>query len=257
MAQGMRLTEKAAIAAFLETDRLYAGYAICDLEPGFYEQCDWYGVGGGPLRALALVFHGFAPPVLFLMGDSGALGRILARVRLPGEVYLNCREEHLQVAGSLYAWDRLAAMWRMALKPDVFRPTREGCGKLGQAHSQDLAALYALGGGPAFRPAQMERGVFYGAHADGRLVAAAGTHVVSDVHGIAAVGNVFTAPAYRKRGLGAASTSAVVADLASRGIRDVILNGVALKLYERLGFRRYCPFLEGRATARSSLDLSC
>ncbi|MFZ1945927.1 MAG: GNAT family N-acetyltransferase [bacterium] len=259
----MRLTEKVAIAAFLETDRFYAGYALGDLEPGLYEQCDWFGDGGGgALNAIALVFRGFAPPVLFLMGDSDGLGRILPRAGLPKEVYLNCREQHLQAAGSLYAWDRLAAMWRMALDAQNFKPAGSGCVRLEQAQSRDLAALYALGGGPAFKPAQMERGIFYGAFADGRLVAAAGTHVVSYAHGIAAVGNVFTASDYRKRGLGAASTSAVVADLVSRGIRDVILNveqsnEAALRLYERLGFRRHCPFLEGRATATQGRGLCC
>jgi predicted GNAT family acetyltransferase len=43
-----------------------------------------------------------------------------------------------------------------------------------------------------------------------------------------------------------------VADLLSQGLRDVVLNvnqknAAAIRIYERLGFERYCPFFEGSA----------
>jgi ribosomal protein S18 acetylase RimI-like enzyme len=248
----MKLTETSAIRAFLETDRLYAGYAIGDLEPGLFEQCEWYGLGGGSLEALVLVFHGFRPPVLFLMGDEDVLAQFLPDVEIPAEVYLNCRREHLEVAGSLCAWSELAAMWRMALRVDSPGTEPAGCVPLGPEDAGRLAELYASGGGEAFRPAQMERGVYCGIVKDGRLVAAAGTHVVSDTFGVAAMGNVFTHPSWRGRGLGEAVTRAVVARLARRGVRDIILNvsqrnRVAVDLYRRIGFLPHCAFLEGGA----------
>ena len=46
------LTAKSEILGFLETDRLYAAYAIGDLEPGLFEQCEWFGaMDGGGARA--------------------------------------------------------------------------------------------------------------------------------------------------------------------------------------------------------------
>ena len=125
--------------------------------------------------------------------------------------------------------------------------------RLSRAHSSQLAELYALGGGIAFGPAQVEEGAFYGVLADGQLIAAAGTHLVSPAYGVAAVGNVFTHPAHRGRGYGTAMTSAVVAELLQRDLRDVILNvgqdnAGAIRIYERLGFECYCPFLEGPAS---------
>jgi predicted GNAT family acetyltransferase len=53
------------------------------------------------------------------------------------------------------------------------------------------------------------------------------------------------------------ATSAVVAELLQLGIRDVILNvnqdnATAIRIYERLGFERYCPFLEGPASVSKS-----
>ena len=35
------ITDRAKILAYLETDRLYAAYAIGDLAPGMFEQCTW------------------------------------------------------------------------------------------------------------------------------------------------------------------------------------------------------------------------
>jgi len=281
MASNFRLTQKSAIQAFLETDRLYAGYAIGDLEPGLFEQCDWYGVGaagstetGGfqsgegrlrsgreqepredALRALALVFHGFKPPVLFLMGDADALGRILPRLSLPGRVYLNCREEHLEAAGIVYTWSTLTAMWRMVLDAKSSEPAPSGCILLGPSDAGKLVSLYASGGGEAFRPAQMEPGVYYGIVAGDRIVSVAGTHIVSATFGVAAIGNVFTHPDWRGRGFGGAVTRAVVGHLRRRGVRDIILNvsqsnHVAVGLYERVGFRRHCAFFEGPVCAR-------
>ena len=84
------------------------------------------------------------------------------------------------------------------------------------------------------------------------MVAAAGTHLISPTYGVAAVGNIFTHPGCRSRGYATAATSAVVAELQSRGIRDIVLNvsqenAAAIRIYERLGFERYCPFFDGMA----------
>ena len=187
------LTDRSQILAYLETDRLYAGYAIGDLEPGMFEQSTWAGAEeGNRLQALALYFRGLDPPALFLMGDTDGLRTILEDALCPEWVYLTCRTDLVSMVRHFYAWDEMIPMWRMALRPECFRPVNGDCTRLVPAHSNQLTALYALGGGAAFSPAQMERGVFYGAYVDGQLVAAAGTHLVSPTYGVAAVGNVFT-----------------------------------------------------------------
>lgn len=275
-----RLTDRSAILAFLETDRLYAGYAIGDLEAGLFEQCEWYGAGAEVLGAagrsrpsdgasarptvhqprrdlvaLVLVFHGFKPPVLFLIGDGDALGGILPTISLPQRVYLNCRAEHVAAAGLVCTWSALTPMWRMVLEVQTIDPAPPDCVPLGPSDAGRLAELYAAGGGEAFSPDQMEHGVYCGVVRGGRIVAAAGTHLVSDTHAVAAVGNVFTHPDWRGQGLGGAVTRAVIACLRLRGMRDIILNVgqsncIAVGLYERLGFRRHCAFLEGEAQTR-------
>ena len=147
-------------------------------------------------------------------------------------------------------------MWRMALNAGSFRSIgEENCVRLTSDDVDKVMALFAAGGGDAFTPAQMATGVFYGILSGDHLVSVAGSHLINPTDGVAAVGNVFTHPDYRGRGYGTAATSAVAAELLQRGIRDVVLNVVqanegAIRIYERLGFARYCPFLEGIATAK-------
>lgn len=256
MWQTIRLTDKPQLLAYLETDRLYAAYAIGDLEPGMYEQSTWaVAARGGQLGALALHFRGLTLPALFLMGDPDGLRAVLAEELCPQRAYLTCREPHLAVAREFYAWDKTDSMWRMVLHPHSFHPVSGGAVRLTSDQTEALIALYAEDWGEAFMPTQVTQGVFYGVYADGRLVAVAGTHLVSPTYGVAAMGNIYTHPDYRGRGYGAATTTAVADELLRMGIRDVVLNvhqenAVAVRLYERLGFQRYCPFLEGPAFAR-------
>ena len=113
-----------------------------------------------------------------------------------------------------------------------------------------LHALYALGGGDAFSPTQVTQGVFYGVEQDGRLISVAGTHLVSDAYSVGAVGNVMTHPDHRGHGYATLATRAVCAELIRRGIKTIVLNvrqdnAPAIRMYEKLGFVRYCPFYEG------------
>ena len=255
MCKTSKLTDKVQILAYLETDRLYAAYAIGDLEPELFAECTWIGASeAGRVQALALHYRGLEPPALFLMGETGGLRAILAGAPWAERVYLTCRAEHLAMTREFCAWDEVESMWRMALQRTRFRPAEGDWVRLTPAHADELVKLYALGGGPAYSVAQLEHGVFCGTFVDRRLVAVAGTHLVSPTYGVATVGNVFTHPGYRGRGYGTAVTSAVVAELLGRGIGDIVLNvnqgnEVAIGIYERLGFERYCPFLEGPARA--------
>ncbi len=126
---------------------------------------------------------------------------------------------------------------------------RHGLGVLlGTADLADLEALYAEGGAEYFTPDLLERGIFYGVRMLGHLVAAAGTHLVSEVQRVAAVGNVFVHPRYRGQGLAKAVTSRVTEELLGKGLLVVLNveegNTPAIRAYERLGYERHCAFVE-------------
>ncbi len=254
-----RLTDLGTIQAFLDTDRLWAAYALGDLEPELRKLSEWYGAEDeGGLIALALLFKGFDPPALFTIGDAQGIDSILRTVLRAPRVYLNVREEHLPAIREHYQIESLEPMWRMTLEPEEFRPTRGRATYLPPERIPALEQLYALGGGDAFRPSQVRDGAFFGIDECGRLLAAAGTHVVSDAHSVTAVGNVFTHPDHRCKGHASLVTSAVCAEMIRRGIRTIVLNVAqanvaAIHVYEKLGFRKYAPFVEGRAARKSML----
>ncbi len=248
-----RLTDPAEIVAFLERDRRYAAYAIGDLEPGFSEQCHWFGADmAGVLRSLVLLFEGLDPPALFLMGEPVGLAMILRAALRPDTVWFTCRESHLLALQTHYLTGEIDYMWRMTLSAADFHPvTSFGVERLGPGYVNELTRLYASARGNAFSPYQLALGVFYGVKDRGRLVSAAGTHIVASTMGLAAVGNVCTYPEYRGRGYATRSTSAVCAELLAMSL-DVVLNVAqnnadAIHVYKKLGFEVCCPFVEGVA----------
>jgi predicted GNAT family acetyltransferase len=106
---------------------------------------------------------------------------------------------------------------------------------------------------------QIESGVYFGAHVAERLVAVAGTHAVSPAYGVAVVGNVYTHPRYRGRGLGALVTGAVTAAVIGSCPLVVLSvdprNGAAVRAYQNLGYEEDCRIIEAAATRRDFVGL--
>ncbi len=260
-----RLTQPAQIRGLLETDRPWAIYALGDLSPGYFEHSEWFAEGPG----LALLYRAFATPVLFTLGQPEDLRPVMAEIGALPEAYLSIRPEVLPLVRERHAIEKEMPMWRMTLAAPDFRPAaHENVAPLTRADVPALEALFE-DGEPAgekpdfFAPAMVSDGVFYGVWEGGVLIAAAGTHLVSESESIGAVGNVYTRRDRRGRGLAAQTTSAVSAELLRRGLRTVALNvnqknAAAIHVYERLGYKKYCPFLEGLAVgspANSTVEL--
>jgi len=252
------LTNKDQILSFLQQDRLYAAYAIGDLEPSLFAQSQWFGAeDDGKMQALALFFTALNPPALFTTGDTDGVAAILASALQPERAYFTCRAEHLAVVEAYYDLDEIEEMFRMAIAPADFRPVPGPTVKLDLSHLDALHQLYRLGGGDAFAPYQLRDGVYYGVEADGQLVSVAGTHLISPTFGVAAVGNIFTHPDHRHRGYATTCTSHVVEELLAQDL-DVVLNvnrenTAAIRTYEKLGFRKYCPYIEVIGNRKSKI----
>ena len=91
-----------------------------------------------------------------------------------------------------------------------------------------------------FLPHMLDDRTFVGVREGGRLLAAAGTHVLSTGRGVAALGAVYTAPDARGRGLGRAVTAAVTRRLVGRvatvGLNVLTTNVAARRIYDSIGF---------------------
>ena len=112
----------------------------------------------------------------------------------------------------------------------------------------ELNRLYGLGFAAWIPSGAIAEGVYYGIRVNGRLVAAAGTHVISREARLAVVGNVLTHLEHRGRGYAKAVTSAVTAELL-RSCDQVVLNvradnPPAIAAYTRLGYQEHCRFEE-------------
>ena len=251
-----RLTDVARLRSFLCTDRAWADYALGDLEPELFQHTDWYGADEqGALVAVAMIYYGLQPPICFLMGDTRGLDLILAQAVRLAEIGLSVRDEHLPVLDKYYRDNGTWPMWKMALEAANFRSVAGDTFEITLADVPDLRALYAFGGGDAFSPEEITRGVFCGIRQDGQLIAVAGTHVVSANGHVAALGNVMTHPDWRGRGLASMVTSAVIARLIDRGVSTIGLsvsreNAAAIRVYEKLGFTKHVAFHEGNAVRK-------
>ena len=254
------LTDKREILSILETDRLYAAYAIGDLSSGLFEQCRWtLAEDKHGAYVLAVSFNGLTPPSLFLMGASTALRALLGEWLTTHRAYFTMKQEHLSIVSDWYHLGHLRHMWRMWVNRGSFRPVSAAVKRLQDKDLNALNLLYSWGGARFFAPYQFEQGIYYAVESGGKLVAAAGTHVVAPEYGIAVVGNVFTHPDYRNRGYATACTSAVVAELLALGCEAVVLNvwqenTPAVRAYRKLGFDVHCPFIEAPGQRKSTIE---
>ena len=214
----------------LSADRVWAAYALADLQPEYAADCRWMTATTAAGDAVAFIYRGFDPPVLFTLGQPQALAAILAEADLPDSIYLTIGEGHFPVVSSCYTVEEVRPMRRMVLA-DTQAAVRSGAaGAAGQALAPtrltgactpDVLQLLAQGGPfapDAFSPLQIESGVFFGRYAGEELLAVGGTHIVDCTAGVAAIGNIYTHPAYRRRGYSAALLRAIVRELLERGL---------------------------------------
>jgi ribosomal protein S18 acetylase RimI-like enzyme len=250
--------DSAAYAAFA-TDRLWCGYAIADLEPPFRAFARVAVAHRGGEVAACLVLRAPAFNAIVPHGPGAGLDAILERISLPRRTHLFALDEHLAPLRRWFVYVDPVPMLRMAVDAASFVGSADvaAVDRLGPGDFAALTELYAPYAESAFQPEQLLGGVFYGIRDGAGLLAAAGTHVVSARYTIAAVGNIYTRPSARGRGLAGAVTSAVVAELLAGGYRDVILNVArdnvsAQYVYTRLGFREHLRHYEGTASLRES-----
>lgn len=244
----MNRPEEASLRRALEQDRVWCAYALADLDPEHARYARWLRREG----AVALIYSGLEPPVLFAHGDPGAAIQLLNDV--PSAAYqYTLLPTHRALLGGRLRPRKEMRMWRMALRPSDYRPAEDsGAVRLGGGDLQEIESMIEghADRPDAFHPRQLEQGPFYGIRQAGVLVAIAGVHVLSLAAGVAAIGNVFTLPQARGRGLGGAVSSAVVTDLLKQGVRTIVLNvamdnAPALRVYRRLGFMPFCGYYEG------------
>lgn len=239
------------ILAILEQDRAWSAYAIADLEPRHRQHSTWFA----NRSCVILIYKGFEPGVLFTHGPADSLDELFSQIPL-GEYVFTLQPDSREALGERLKVRSVEEMWRMDLDRGNFLPT--AAADVEELDLKDLGDLQRLFGDhadqpDAFTPSQLEQGVYFGMRDGDDLISVAGTHVLSYQHRLAAVGNVFTRPDHRNRGLGTGVSSCVVEKLLAMDIDTIVLNVAkqnhpAIKSYTRIGFRPNCSYLEGLGT---------
>jgi RimJ/RimL family protein N-acetyltransferase len=251
------VTDRDEIAAYLRSDRRYAAYALGDLDSTARGRCSW-GIAyddDGEAVALAMHHDGLVPQPLFLMGEPAGVRAVLGSVIKPRDAFFQSTRALDLAASDLYELEDATVLLRMVVDAETFIPATGTAQRLNAADIDDLNRLYQLGFRAGFAQAILDDAVYYGIRIRGRLVSAAGTHVINRREGIAVVGNVMTHADYRGHGFAQMVTGAVTANLLEQ-VPDVALNvhadnAPAVTAYARLGYREYCRLTERLGRRRS------
>ena len=265
----MRLVEtgdRAALERFLRRDTGSHLYALADLDDLFWPETSWFAAAeAGDCTAVALLLGKLSEPILYAVcpPDDGPTRALLefVRPRLPGRFFVNLglgledvfasdhdfadEGEHVKyVLADTAGLDAVDTSATRMLEPDEHDELRAFYRE--DAYTADESDSRFL------EPYMIERWPCVTIREGGRIVCAAGVHVLSERYGVAALGNVATHPKHRGRGLAGAATARLCRELAPRvsdiGLNVHAANASGIRCYERLGFRAVRRYIEGRFT---------
>ena len=243
-------SDRALLRGFLERDRLYAAYAICDLDDREFDKTRWGAAwSGGSVVAVVMEYSGASPQPLFAMGREDGIAGILRDVIRPRLAFIAALPAAIPAIQAVYRLDTGPQMVRMWVDRERFMHADDpGLERLVASDVSELNRLYQLGFGAWLPPQAISDGVYYGLRVRGRLVAAAGTHVIGHSARLGVVGNVLTHNDFRGRGYATAVTGAVTAELLE-SCDHVVLNvradnPPAISAYRHLGFAEHVRFEE-------------
>jgi RimJ/RimL family protein N-acetyltransferase len=238
---------------FLRRDPTWSAYPLGYMDRAGGVTTEAFGLGGSAgLEGLVVV--AYLPSLLnvFATGDPPAVAAILAEMpRLPASGVFSAQAHVLDSMERQLQVTTAYRMRRMRVREAELRPRVEGSPvRLSLEHLDQVRRLYGLWTDSHQLPAQLSGGVYYGVFEAGQLIAAAGTHALSQESRVGAIGNVLTHASHRGRGLASSTTTAVARELFARGCDEVVLNvrqgnDIALATYHKLGFTDYCTFIEG------------
>jgi RimJ/RimL family protein N-acetyltransferase len=249
--------------AILAQDPVWNSFALADLEPPLrtYSQFAVATQQDGPDHAICLLLrHPIIGDVLSPFGADEGIAAILQHVTLPERPLIQAQQRHIPLLQRHYQPATASAwrdMLRMAIMDTSWRPTPAppSAPPIMRLAPPDVAALSALYGRhpeSAFSADLFPQGLYFGVREGDHIIAAGGTHALAAAHGIAVLGNIYTAPEARGRGYATAITAALAAALLEQGLSLVVLNvfadnSPAIHVYERLGFRTQHHLLTGPA----------
>ena len=256
--------DRELVRSLITGDRWITAHALADLDDGEFPRtrCFVARRGATPI-ALGMEYSGWAPQPLHLYGEPEGIATILQHGIRPRAAWVPTPIGGNPVLDLTYETEKINPMLRMGVDRATFTPyvgeSAALVAPLVPADAPSLNRLYQLGFAAWLPPLAVAEGLYRGIHRNGRLVAAAGTHVIGRRERIAVVGNVLTASGFRGVGYARATTSAVTAGLLEF-CDEVVLNvrsdnSAAIHAYASLGYSVKAEFEERLVIRRSSISM--
>lgn len=235
-------------------------YELGDLDPFFWPRTRWLGLRAedGSLRALALLYASLAVPTLLAFdSEHTPADELLLALspELPDRVYAHVSPGRTAALSPHFRVEPHGRHSKMVLRDPSRLTNIDGAGvePLGEGDVASLLDLYARAYPDNwFDPRMLETGMYVGLRSGGRLVCAAGVHVYSPHKRVAALGNIVTDPAFRRRGLARRVTAALGRRLLGFvniiGLNVDVHNEAAIACYRGLGFEPVAEYEEASLT---------
>ncbi len=256
--------DRELVRSLISGDRWITAHALCDLDDGEFPRTRCYVARRGSEHiALGMEYSGWAPQPLHLYGEPAGVAAILMHGIKPRAAWVPTPIGGDPVLDLQYETEKINPMLRMGVDREAFTPyvgeVAALVAPLVPADAPALNRLYQLGFAAWLPPLAVAEGLYRGIHRNGRLVAAAGTHVIGRRERIAVVGNVLTASGFRGAGYARATTSAVTAGLLEF-CDEMVLNvrsdnSAAIHAYASLGYSVKAEFEERLVIRRSSISM--
>lgn len=241
------LHDKTSIESFLRENTELHIYSIGDLDDFFWPYTTWYALPGNKeLQAIALLYTGQELPTLLALSEQPIImAKLLESIvrLLPLRFYAHLSPGLESVFQAAHSIDSHGTHYKMALRQPSHVGDLQNCEvvRLGGCDLDDLYRFYQESyPGNWFEPRMLETNQYFGIRKEGQLVSAAGVHVYSERYGVAALGNIATHPAYRRRGYGKAVTARLCRSLLEKvdhiGLNVKADNEAAVCCYQKAGF---------------------
>lgn len=262
MVNVQHLDDRARIEAFLCRNPELHIYSLGDLDDFFWPYTTWYGwQENGELKDIAMIYLSRTlPTVVGISRQPAVMQKLLGEVAplLPEMFYAHLSPGVERIFSRTHVLESHGPHYKMALR-DAACVRQVDCSEAAQLtlhDAPDLVGLYQESyPGNWFDLRVLETGQYFGVRQDGRLVSVAGVHVYSERYAVAALGNIVTHPAYRRRGYARQATArlcqSVLRTAKYVGLNVKANNEAAIGCYTSLGFEIIAPYGEFTFTRRT------
>ncbi len=254
------LRDPCVIERWARADPALHIYELGDLDPFFWPHTQWFGAGPGP-EAVAMLYTGARVPTLLALSRdaSPTLRQLITDLgaTLPDELYAHLGPGLIDALTHEWKAEHRGHHLKMVLRePERVAGVETGALELlDRAVLDELLDFYARSyPGNWFDARMLDTGQYLGLREHGQLACVAGVHVYSPRYGVAALGNVTTAPEQRGRGLARRVVAGLCVQLSASvetiGLNVHADNAAAIACYRWLGFETLAGYDEYMLTRR-------